>query len=322
MRFMSRSIPDIYDDDNEPSKNGQSPERIAPPSALDPPPRTKNLHQLPVRPSSTEPEPAPSSGDMATNAEPFLARPASQLQSLLIGQTDATSGWRTLALGLLGIGGVLQLITLGLLMAAAGKPATPYVVMSNGVMQSLAEQVGSKRSPELIKLFVRDAITNIFTTKNTLPQKGSPKDPGVLVGEVGKAGGATGKKISTTAYRYTLALNPSFAASFRVALADYIETAGANQLSSETVYVPSSVSEPKQISTDTWSVDIVGSWLISNSQNKVERTIPMNKTVTVKAVPPLRESEVASLYEDEGIAKAAVQIRAAGLEIININSLK
>jgi hypothetical protein len=54
----------------------------------------------------------------------------------------------------------------------------------------------------------------------------------------------------------------------------------------------------------------------------VERTIPMNKTVTVKAVPPLRESEVASLYEDEGIAKAAVQIRAAGLEIININSLK
>jgi hypothetical protein len=336
---MSRGIPDIYDDSDESnpllkiSENGYTPDYcVVPLSALDPQPRPVDVELLPplsvlTRLPGTEPEEEavlfpPDSGSTLEDSDTLFVRPASQLQTRLIVQQDATSGWRSLALGLLGIGGLLQLITLSLLIAAVGKPATPYVVMSSGVMQSLEEQVGSKRSPELIKLFVRDAITNIFTTKNTLPQKGNPPDPGVVVGEIGKAGGTSGKKISTTAYRYTLALNPSFAASFRVALADYMDTAGANQASSETAYVPSSISEPKQIAADIWTVDIVGSWLISNSQGKVERTIPLNKTVAVKAVPPIRESEVAALYQDKGIAKAVAQIRASGLEIININSLK
>jgi hypothetical protein len=53
----------------------------------------------------------------------------------------------------------------------------------------------------------------------------------------------------------------------------------------------------------------------------------MNQTITVKAVPPIRESEAMALYKDKDaidaakMAKNLMQISAAGLRITEIVDL-
>lgn len=261
--------------------------------------------------------------------------PGLDLQRQLIQQKDATAGWKSVAFITSASGIVLNLLSLLGIMMIAGKPISPFVVKSNGVMESLEEQVGNKRNPALIQLWVKDSMTNMYTFKNTLPQEGHPVDPGMPVNEVktgGKPDGSVGvtRKLPTISYRYTFAIDPGFAKFFRVGLAELIASVEGGQANAEAAYVIDSVSDPKETKpgSGVWKLDIVGSWLVSHGGGKVDRTVVMNKTVTVKAVPPIRESEAMALYKDKDLpdagkmAKNLMQISAAGLRITDIVDLK
>jgi hypothetical protein len=268
-------------------------------------------------------------------AERKTALPGIDLQRQLIQQKDATAGWKSLAFITSVASIALSSLALLGIMVIAGKPIAPYVVKSNGVMESLEEQVGNKRNPALIQLWVKDSMTSMYTFKNTLPQEGHPVDPGMAVNEVktgGKPDGSVGvtRRLPTIPYRYTFALDPGFAKFFRVGLAELIASVDGGQANAEAAYVIDSISDPKETKpgSGVWKLDIVGSWLISHGGGKVDRTMPMNKTITVKAVPPIRESEAMALYKDKDLpdagkmAKNLMQISAAGLRITDIVDLK
>lgn len=274
---------------------------------------------------------------VATSTKPAEKKlaPGLDLQRQLVASKDATAGWKSVVFIMAAVNiGLNILFLLGIVMVAS-KPISSLVVKSNGVMESLEEQVGNKRNPDLIKLWVKDSMTSIYTFKNVLPQEGRPIDPGVLVNEekVGKSDGATtataNRKLPTISYRYTFAIDPSFAKHFRVGLAELIASVEGGQANAEAAYVIDSISDPKETrpGAGVWKLDIVGSWLISHGGGKVDRTMPMNKTVTVKAVPPIRESEAMALYKDKDgndaakMAKNLMQISAAGLRITEIVDL-
>jgi hypothetical protein len=293
----------------------------------------RGLEASPSQPTEITPALVPKARE-----EQKVALPGLDLQRQLIQQKDATAGWKSVAFITSVASIALSSLALLGIMMIAGKPIAPYVVKSNGVMESLEEQVGNKRNPALIQLWVKDSMTNMYTFKNTLPQEGHPADPGVAVNEI-KAAGASGKpdgsvgvarRLPTIPYRYTFALDPGFAKFFRVGLAELIASVDGGQANAEAAYMVDSISDPKETKTGSgvWKLDIVGSWLVSHGGGKIDRTMPMNKTITVKAVPPIRESEAMALYKDKDLpdagkmAKNLMQISAAGLRITDIVDLK
>jgi hypothetical protein len=287
-----------------------------------------------LQPSPTQPSDAEQATSPKVTEEQKKALPGLNLQRQLIQQKDATAGWKSIAFATSIASIALSVLSLGGIMMIAGKSVTPYVVKSNGVMESLEEQVGNKRNPALIKLWARDAMTNMYTFKNTLPQEGHPTDPGIAVNEVktGKSDESTGvtRRLPTIPYRYTFAIDPGFAKFFRVGLAELIASVDGGQANAEAAYVIDTISDPRETKpgSGVWKLDIVGSWLISHGGGKIDRTMPMNKTVTVKAVPPIRESEAMALYKDKEssdagkMAKNLMQISAAGLRITDIVDLQ
>jgi hypothetical protein len=288
-----------------------------------------DFDDLPVAIQTQPIEAAPTTLTKPVEKQKAIA-PGLDLQRQLIAQKDATAGWKSVVFIMAASNIGLSVLSLLGIVMVAGKPMSSLVVKSNGVMESLEEQAGNKRNPDLIKLWVRDSMTNMYTFKNTLPQEGRPIDPGIPVNEekTGKPDGTptANRKLPTISYRYTFAIEPGFAKHFRVGLADLIASVGGGQ-AAEAAYVIDSISDPKEtkLGSGVWKLDIVGSWLISHGGGKVDRTMPMNMTVTVKAVPPIRESEAMALYKDATdaakMAKNLTQISAAGLRITEIVDL-
>jgi hypothetical protein len=220
------------------------------------------------------------------------------------------TSWRFLAIGMFGINSFFLAAVLVMQFLAASKPLAPFVTRGNGETESLEYAAGNKRSPALITDFVRTSMIGIFTWRNTLPVDGNPPDPGILVGK-------NGGKISTTSYRYTFALSTGFAEEFRQKLAEIAKDLTTGNI--ETVYIISSISNPVEIASGQWTVDVVGDLYVGNGTGK--RTYSISRKVTVRAVPPLTLSEVSKMYKEPGLANAVAHIRAKGLEITNIDKL-
>jgi hypothetical protein len=213
------------------------------------------------------------------------------------------SGWRMATLAALGINGLLLIVVLTMQFAAATKPITPFVTRGNGEIESLEYMAGNDRNPALIADFARSQMIGIFTWRNTLPVEGNPPDPGIAVGQ---------GKISTTSYRYTFGLSTEFAEVFRTKLATVMAKLTTNG-AQETIYIPANISKPVLVSPGTWTVDVVGSLFYSKDM-KVGSSIPINRRLTIRAVPPLTLSEASLLYKDKGLAVAVARIRSQGLE--------
>ena len=220
------------------------------------------------------------------------------------------SGWRMATLGFMGINGLLLLIVLAMQFAAATKPMTPFVTRGNGEIESLEYMAGNDRHPALIADFARSQMIGIFTWRNTLPIEGNPPDPGIAVGQ---------GKISTTSYRYTFGLSTEFAEPFRVKLATVMAKM-TNNGAQETIYIPANISKPVLVSPGTWTVDVVGSLFYSRDL-RVGSSIPINRRLTIRAVPPLTLSEASLLYKDKGLAMAVARIRSQGLETTSMAPL-
>jgi hypothetical protein len=184
------------------------------------------------------------------------------------------------------------------------------VTRGNGEIESLEYMAGSDRSPALIADFARSQMIGIFTWRNTLPIEGNPPDPGITVGQ---------GKISTTSYRYTFGLSTEFAEVFRTKLATVMAKLTTNG-TQETIYIPANISKPVLVSPGTWTVDVVGSLFYSRDM-KVGSSIPINRRLTIRAVPPITLSEASLLYKDKGLAVAVARIRSQGLETTSMAPL-
>jgi hypothetical protein len=230
-----------------------------------------------------------------------------------IAKKNALTGWRLLTTSLLGANIVLGLLILIFLAIVVGRSAPTYITRGNGETENLEFFTGNSRSPSLIKFYAEKTITNIYTWRNTLPEKGSPPDPGIQVDG--------GKKIPTTAFKYTLALEPKFANSFRKQLSELISINQRGDGQTQTAYLVEHVGEPESIGSGQWKVKVIGNQLIqSPGQNPI--TMPINVELTVKAVPSPNLSDVTRKYSDAGLAKAAAAARAEGLEILAISNIK
>jgi hypothetical protein len=220
------------------------------------------------------------------------------------------SGWRMATIGCLGVNGLVLILVLAMQFTAATKPITPFVTRGNGEIESLEYMAGNDRHPALIADFARSQMIGIFSWRNTLPIEGNPPDPGIAVGQ---------GKISTASYRYTFGLSTEFAEPFRVKLATVMAKI-TNNGAQETIYIPANISKPVLVSPGTWTVDVVGS-LFYSKDLKVGSSIPINRRLTIRAVPPLTLSEAALLYKDKGLAIAVARIRSQGLETTSMAPL-
>jgi hypothetical protein len=219
-------------------------------------------------------------------------------------------GWRMATLAATGINGLSLLVVLAMQFAAATKPMTPFVTRGNGETESLEHMASSDRSPALVTDFARSQMIGIFTWRNTLPVEGNPPDPGIAVGQ---------GRISSTSYRYTFGLSPAFSEPFRVKLATIMAKLTSNG-AREVVYIPAKISKPTLVSPGVWTVDVFGD-LFYTKDKGVGSSIPIDRRLTIHAVPPLTLSEASLRYKDEGLAMTVARIRSQGLETTNMMPL-
>jgi hypothetical protein len=225
------------------------------------------------------------------------------------------TGWKIATFGLLVINIFFGVAIIGMLFAAISRSMPTFITRGNGETENLEFFTGTDRSPTLIKFFAQKTMSGIYTWRNTLPEKGNIPDPGIAV--------EGGRKIPTTAYRYTLALEPEFANSYRKQLGELQSIVrGSGNSSVQTAYIIEQISEPESLGSGKWKVKVAGTQLIVNSSNEQPTKLNINVEMTVRAVPPPLLSEVTRKYEDIGIAKAAQIARAEGLEVISITNIK
>lgn len=233
----------------------------------------------------------------------------------IIENKKAITSWKLITIGMVGTNVLLGIITIGMLSTAISRSMPTLITRGNGETENLEFFVGNNRSPTLIKFFAEKVVTNLYTWRATLPEPGNPIDPGITVDG--------GKTIPTTAYRGSLALEPSFAASFREQLSKLESIVqGNNNKQTQTVYLPQQVGEPESIGAGKWKIKVVGTQLIVASSSEAPKKFPINLELSVRAVAPPLLSEVTRKYHDIGIAKAAQMARAEGLEVISISNLK
>jgi nitrogen fixation protein FixH len=235
--------------------------------------------------------------------------------SEVINSKNAITGWKIVTIGLLFINLFVGVTIIGMLFAAISRSMPTFITKGNGETETLEFFTGTDRSPTLVKFFAQKTMTGIYTWRNTLPEKGNIPDPGIAV--------EGGRKIPTTAYRYTLALEPEFANSYRKQLGQLQSIVqGSGNSAVQTAYIVEQVSEPESLGSGKWNVKVAGTQLIVNSNNEQPKKLNINVEMTVRAVPPPLLSEVTRKYEDIGIAKAAQIARAEGLEVISITNIK
>jgi hypothetical protein len=233
----------------------------------------------------------------------------------VINSKNMLTGWRIATFGLLVINVFFGVAIVGMLFAAISRSMPTFITRGNGETENLEFFTGNDRSPTLIKFFAQKTISGIYTWRNTLPEKGNIPDPGIAV--------EGGKRIPTTAYRYTLALEPEFANSYRKQLGELQSIVqGTGNSSVQTAYIVEQIGEPESLGSGKWKVKVAGTQLIVNSNSEQPKKLNINVEMTVRAVPPPLLSEVTRKYEDIGIAKAAQIARAEGLEVISITNIK
>ena len=235
--------------------------------------------------------------------------------SVTISSKNIITGWKIATFGLLVFNALFGIAIIGMLFAAISRSMPTFITRGNGETETLEFFTGNDRSPTLIKFFAQKTMSGIYTWRNTLPEQGNIPDPGIAV--------EGGRKIPTTAYRYTLALEPEFANSYRKELSELQSIVQGNGNSGvQTAYIVEQIGEPESLGSGKWKIKVAGTQLIVNNNNEQPRKLNINVEMIVRAVVPPLLSEVTSKYKDIGIAKAAQLARAEGLEVISITNIK
>lgn len=182
---------------------------------------------------------------------------------------------------------------------------TTFVQLINGETISVTEKDRYWRYPAVIQKLVSDWTTLTFSWDNTIAGT-SEKDKGVRVDG--------GKMVTTNTWFASLLMEPEFGkASLKKLALLTPSTVFSGQIRSTAII--SYLSEPREIRTGEWEVDLVATRLIIDRNTGRDERIPFNRTFTIKAVEiprsPLGTS--APLIEQK-----IYEIRSSGLEITKI----
>jgi len=231
------------------------------------------------------------------------------------------------ALIIQGVSLFLQLV-IGLVLIS-NRPRGNFVQLVDGSAVEVGEYDSKYRSPQTIRRFVRETVTELFSWNGYKPvtsledSQRRELDPGVAVDR---------GRVPTSAYYASFALREGLRTSFLRELASFVprevvrgSSAGAEVQPGTLAVAPPNVqtivligfiSEPRKIGDGRWEV-VVASTVVELRPNTVGKVIlRFNKTLVLRAVEPIRASD--ELNE----LKQVLNIRAAGLQIEEIRNYK
>jgi hypothetical protein len=211
------------------------------------------------------------------------------------------------------------LIQLGLWTKISRRPTPTLVQLLDGQAIQVSPSAHLDRNPDVIRRFVNETMTLMFSWTGTLPPEGTERsdtpepDPGVEARSSGGAG-----RLATASWQAGFALSESSRKPFLETIArmtppDVFEKRGA-----QATLVIKHVSFPVQIEPAKWKVQLISNLVIVNSEDKLGTPIPFNKEIYIAAVdPPTQPLE----NDSSRLQKIVYRIRQSGLEIYAIRDL-
>lgn len=213
----------------------------------------------------------------------------------------------------------LLIANYGATSSLARKEPPSLVQLADGNTVNVKGADSKERTPEVIKTFVSNTLVKMFNWNGLLESVDEAgeitkkPDPGVQI----KLKKGTGR-IPTKSWQAAFALSEheDFRVKFLQKLAEITPPdalSGRVQIS----LLPTHVSEPIKIGEGKWKVNVVATLLTFNTKGSNEGSgIAFNKTITVKAVTPLKFPA-----DSTEINKAIYLARSSGLEITEITDL-
>lgn len=185
-----------------------------------------------------------------------------------------------------------------------------FVQNSDGSAILVTEKDGNYRSPQLIKRFVNEWISLTFNWDGKISGT-NQEDPGMKTENNGK--------VPANAWAAAVMMEPQFGQSFLNQLSEIIPGEIYGGKLTSTAYVRH-ISEPRQTSPSTWSVDVVATrTFYDHSQRKQTDVIAFNRTFTIAAVAIPRSP----LTDDANtVEKTIYKMRTYGLEIRDLTEFQ
>jgi hypothetical protein len=199
----------------------------------------------------------------------------------------------------------------------ANKPPAALVQTESGEAFPVAAVGSLERTPSVIKAFVLDSLTMLFTWSGTLPE--SVDSMGMSEGEPAPDEGVEtegGKRVATTAAVGAYALSPDFRKEMLSQLAE-MTPPGVFSGETQVFFEPLSITEPVSIASGEWKIVLVGNLIVVSQTRNLEDQIPFNKEIFIRAVVPPRTWKGTS-----PLARSVASVRAAGLEIFEMRDFQ
>lgn len=215
------------------------------------------------------------------------------------------------------------LVLFALISTIASRPPAPAVQMVDGSVIKVTSLQGDDRPASVVRDFVVSTLGGLLTWRSTLPPqtaeelKNPQPDPGI---EVITNGGSAVGRVSTGTWKAAFGINSSFRANLLATIARMGQQAGVTSGTAQVVWVPRTITVKGKVE-NCWNVNVISDLNIVNVAGTSGKSIPFNKEVKVCTTTVLRKTEAEKLYPQPGLADAAIEARASGLEIVSITGL-
>lgn len=221
--------------------------------------------------------------------------------------------WASLGMGAFGV--IFGFLNFLGILYVAGKDV-PSLVQLNEGRSVLVEPVnGNYRTPEVVKSFVEEAMSQLFTWNAAVEESGSRRlaDKGIEVGG--------GQRIPTRTWRASFAISNEFGfrETFLAEMATSFIPRGVMTGDAQSALLIDNLTEPREIKPGVWEVNMVAFLVIFDGQNPQGKATEFNKTIIVEAVEPTLDPLPT---ETSPIQKAVYETRSKGLIISEIYELE
>jgi len=193
------------------------------------------------------------------------------------------------------------------------KPPT-LVQLVNGKSIAATSFENSVRSPEFIRQFVLEQLTNLMTWTGELP----PDANGKVVRDIGiEITSTKGEKklVSSSSWQAAFGLSEDFRTGMLSSIATLTPSDVFNG-TTKVILVPRSLTNPEETTKGRWKLNLVANLITFTSQNPAGVSVPFNKEIFIQTIdiPNLRSNPTA-------IEQVIFKVRSAGLEIYSMRDL-
>ena len=220
-----------------------------------------------------------------------------------------------ISLALNGLALLIALLNSVAVVGLSNRPVPTLVQLEDGHSIAVEPVNHLHRTPTVIRLFVKDILSMMFTWNAASQGSGQGGRGGAVIADEGV--GIDDARITTKSWQASFA----FSEDFRIPFLTQVGAMTPKDVftgNAQSVLNITSISNPTEIKKGKWQVDMVASLLIFDQQHPQGLSIPFNKTITVEAVEPLSDP----LPNDaSAIQRAVYRIRGGGLQITEMYEL-